>query len=323
MKRLLVSPAGLPLLALAGVNLVLWAWAGAAFAHRPELLGSALLAWLFGLRHAADADHLAAIDNVVRKLMQDGQRPRLVGLYFSLGHATVVILAAAVIAVTASDKALAGFAATGSIVGTLVSAVFLLLIALTNLHTLVDLLRGRSHHAANGLLARILAPAMRLIRRPAQMYPLGFLFGLGFDTATEVGLLALAATQAAAGLSFADVLIFPALFTAGMALIDTADSILMVSAYGWAFIDPARKRTYNLTVTILSIVVALGIGGLEVLGLIADRLPMVDPGLSDRLMNAMGYGIVLLFAGTWIVFAWRYARRQPLSAENAASGSGS
>ncbi|HET6606149.1 MAG TPA: HoxN/HupN/NixA family nickel/cobalt transporter [Rhodopila sp.] len=323
MRRLLVSPAGLPLVALAGVNLLAWSWAAIAFHHRPDLLGSALLAWLFGLRHAVDADHLAAIDNVVRKLMQEGQRPRLVGLHFSLGHSTVVILAATVIAATASSAALSGFAATGGTIGTLISSGFLLLIALVNLHTLIRLLQGRADHPPHGLLARLLRPAMRLIRRPSQMYPLGFLFGLGFDTATEVGLLALAATQAASGLSFVDVLIFPVLFTAGMALVDTADSVLMVGAYGWAFVDPARKRTYNITVTVLSVIVALGIGGLETLGLLVDRLPSIGPELPDRILDHMGYVIVAAFIATWAVFAWRYQRRRPLSVGNAASRSSS
>lgn len=295
------------------MNAFVWLWALGAFAHRPELLGGALLAWLFGLRHAADADHLAAIDNSVRKFIQDRQQAHLCGLYFSLGHATVVILAAVVIAATASTSSIDSFKDTGGLIGTAVSALFLLAIALINLRTLVALLRGRGDGPPAGMLARILRPAMRMIGRPAHLYPLGFLFGLGFDTATEVGLLALAATQAAAGLSFLQVLVFPALFTAGMALIDTADSVLMTRAYAWAFVDAARKRTYNITVTVLSIIVALVIGGIEAADLLANKfdLPALAPRLSDMAFTQLGYGIAALFAITWALFALRQQWRKP------------
>jgi high-affinity nickel-transport protein len=315
MKSLIQSSAGQSLLTLTGANLAAWLWAFHAFANRPDLLGSALLAWLFGLRHAVDADHLAAIDNVVRKLMQQGQRPSLAGLYFSLGHASVVILAATVIACTASASALIGIRQAGGIIGTLVSGGFLLLIALINLRTLIALLRGTDDVAPSGLLARILGPAIRLVRRSAHMYPLGFLFGLGFDTATEVGLLALAATQAASGVSFAQVMIFPALFTAGMALIDTADSVLMVRAYGWAFIDAGRKRLYNITVTLLSITIALAIGGLETIGLVADQLGLerISTWVSNTALNQSGFAILALFVCTWGLFAVINKRRaQPV-----------
>jgi high-affinity nickel-transport protein len=312
----LPTAAILPLGALIAANLAAWLWAAAAFADRPALLGSALLAWLFGLRHAVDADHLAAIDNVVRKLMQDGQQPRLAGLFFSLGHASVVILAAALIAATASNAAIDSFQPVGGIIGTSVSSLFLLLIALANLRTLLGLLR-RTHqhvHPTGGLLARLLRPALNLIRRPSHMFPLGFLFGLGFDTATEVGLLALAATQAAAGVSFLQVLIFPALFTVGMALVDTADSVLMVGAYGWAFADPARKRTYNIAVTAISVVLALGIAGIQAAGLLAEqtgwrgRAATLVETAADGIAN-LGFGIIALFVCAWAMAAVLYRRR--------------
>jgi high-affinity nickel-transport protein len=307
-----LRPAILPLTVLAAANLAAWLWAWQAFADRPSLLGSAMLAWLFGLRHAADADHLAAIDNVVRKLVQDGKNPGLTGLYFSLGHASVVVIASAVIAVTASGATLDRFQPVAA-AGTAVSIGFLLLIALVNLRTLVALLRGSAAAPAGGLLARAIRPAIALISRPAHMFPLGFLFGLGFDTATEVGLLALAATQAAAGVSFFQVLVFPALFTAGMALVDTADSVLMTGAYRWAFIDPARKQAYNVTVTVLSIAIALIIGGIEAIGLLADHLGLRDLSAFDDAAlpaNDLGYAIVALFAATWAAFAFRYHRRK-------------
>ncbi len=210
----------LTLAILAAANVAAWLFAYTAFSDHPTLLAAALLAWIFGLRHAADADHLAAIDNVVRKLMHEGQQPRLVGLFFSLGHSTIVVLACVLIAHSASSAVVEQFHGFGGVIGTTVSAGFLMVIAAVNLSTLVRLVRNRAtaEASASGLLAWLLRPVMRLIRRPSHMYPLGFLFGLGFDTATEVGLLTLAATQAASGVSFIQVLIFPALFTAGNGL---------------------------------------------------------------------------------------------------------
>jgi len=274
---------------LIGANVAAWAWALAEFGDRPALLGTAFLAYIFGLRHAVDADHIAAIDNVVRKLMHDGKRPLSVGFFFSLGHSTVVVLAAAAIAVTAA--ALHGrfetFKDVGGIIGTSVSAGFLLILAIANLMILkgvwrnfqnvrrggsldeedLDLLMSKS-----GFFARIFRPLFRTVARSWHMYPLGFLFGLGFDTATEIGLLGISAVEAAQGLSVWSTLVFPALFTAGMALVDTADSTVMVGAYGWAFVKPIRKLWYNLTITAASVLVALLIGGLEALGLLADKL---------------------------------------------------
>ncbi|MDR3532014.1 MAG: HoxN/HupN/NixA family nickel/cobalt transporter [Rhodopila sp.] len=315
---------GLPLGGLIAANLAAWLWAYAAFADHPALLGSALLAWLFGLRHAVDADHLAAIDNVVRKLMQDGTRPHLTGLYFSLGHSTIVILACLAIALSVSSAAIEHIRHLGEVIGTSVSATFLLIIAAINLMVLVGLIRARraDRHGAvaatQGPLTRILRPVIRMVRRPAHMYPLGFLFGLGFDTATEVGLLALAATQTAAGVGWQQVLIFPALFTAGMALVDTADSMLMSSAYGWAFIDPGRKFNYNLVVTALSVAVALGIGGIEAAGLLSDRFGLEGgfwQGASDLAdqFASLGYGIIAAFMGTWAISVFFYHRRKAVA----------
>ena len=316
---------------LIAANVAAWMWAWQAFAERPALLGTALLAWVFGLRHAVDADHIAAIDNVVRKLMQEGKRPVDAGFFFSLGHSTVVILASLAIAATtaAMQDRLSAFKAAGATIGTVVSAVFLLLIAVVNMVILRDVWRGFRHVAkggtldaagleatlaGGGLLARLCRPLFRSITRAWHMYPLGFLFGLGFDTATEVGLLGIAATQAARGMSPWQTLAFPALFTAGMALVDTADSILMVGAYGWAFVRPLRKLWYNLTITAASVVVALLIGGIEALGLLADQFGLrggvwsVVSALNDDLSH-LGFAVVGIFAAAWglsaVVYRWK------------------
>jgi high-affinity nickel-transport protein len=309
--------------ALALANLAAWAWALLAFHAHPVLLGTALLAYGFGLRHAVDADHIAAIDNVTRKLMQDGKRPVAIGTFFSLGHSTVVFLASAGVALTADalEHRLAAFKQIGGIIGTAVSAFFLLLIATMNIVILVGTYRtfrrvrqgGRYTEedmdmilARGGLLARVFRPLFRIIRQSWHMYPLGFLFGLGFDTATEVALLAISATEAAKGMSIWAVLVFPALFTAGMCLVDTTDGILMLGAYGWAFLNPIRKLFYNMTITAVSVLVALLIGGIEAFGLIADQFNLAGGfwrfihELNDN-FGALGYLIIGIFAASWLL----------------------
>jgi len=312
-------------------NLGAWIAAWLLFSNRPVLLGTAGLAYVFGLRHAVDADHIAAIDNVVRKLMQEGRKPFAAGFFFSLGHSTVVVLAAAAIAATAAtfQHRLDAFHAIGSVVGTAVSAAFLLGIGLANLFVLKGIWLGfqrirRGERLieedlnqlllGHGFIARFARPLFRLIDRSWHMYPLGFLFGLGFDTATEVGLLAISATQAAQGLSIWSVLLFPALFTAGMALVDMTDSVLMVGAYGWAFVKPLRKLWYNMTITAASVAVALFIGGLEALGLLSDRLKLsgglwdLVGALNDNLAN-FGFAVIGIFIAAWtvsvLVYRWK------------------
>jgi high-affinity nickel-transport protein len=313
---------------LAVFNIAAWAWALIAFRDYPVLLGTALLAYSFGLRHAVDADHIAAIDNVTRKLMQEGKRPVAVGFFFSLGHSTVVVLAscavaAAAIALESQFNALQN---VGGIVGTLVSALFLFVIALANVVILVGVYRtfqrvrrgGRLVEedldillSQRGLLGRLFRPLFRLIDKSWHMYPLGFLFGLGFDTATEIGLLGIAAAEAAKGMSIWSVLVFPALFTAGMSLVDTTDGILMLGAYGWAFVKPIRKLYYNMTITAVSVLVALVIGGIEALGLIGDQLELKGTfwdaigALNDN-FGMLGYVIIAIFALSWIVSAVVY-----------------
>jgi len=329
---------------LAAANAAAWAAAFVAFAGQPLLLGTALLAWSFGLRHAVDADHIAAIDNVTRKLRQDGRRPLTVGLFFALGHSTVVMLAAAAVAATASllTTRFEDFRAVGGLIGTTVSALFLFAIAAVNLVSFRDTWRawrpggatGHTHDAATldstlagGLLARLCRPLFGLIRRPWHMFPLGFLFGLGFDTATEVALLGLsaatAAQGAAQGVSLWAVLVFPALFAAGMALVDTADGVLMLGAYDWAFVKPRRKLAYNLVLTGASVAVAVVVGGLEVLGLLAERFALRG-GLWDAIgavnanANSLGFAIVGLFALTWGL-AFLLGRRADASEDSTAA----
>ena len=313
-------------------NVAVWLWAWVAFRHHPLLMGTGLLAYTLGLRHAVDADHIAAIDNITRKLMQAGQRPMTVGLWFSLGHSTVVVLASVAIAITA--KALQGPLAplreTGALVGTLVSIGFLLAIAVVNLVILRAVLRRFARLrrgepcvdedldrllAGRGLLARLLRPLFRLITRSWHMYPLGLLFGLGFDTATEIGLLGLAATSATQGLPVWSILVFPALFTAGMSLVDTTDGIFMLRAYGWAFASPLRKLGYNIVMTAVSVAVAVIVGGVEALGLLADRLHLQGRfwdaigALGDH-FGTIGYLIVAAFALCWVAsMAFYYWRR--------------
>ncbi len=316
---------------LIAANLAAWAWAWTAFHDHPTLLATALLAWVFGLRHAVDADHIAAIDNVVRKLMQDGQQPRTVGLWFSLGHSTIVVLASLAIAATAAamQGRLEAAKEIGGVVGTVVSASFLLAIGAANLAILLGIWRSFRQVrrggpldeealdtllAGRGLLARLFRPLFRAITRSWHMYPLGFLFGLGFDTVTEVGLLGISATQASQGMSPWQAMVFPALFTAGMALVDTTDSVLMVGAYGWAFVNPLRKLWYNLTITAASVLVALLIGGIEALGLLGDQLALTGPfweavGSLNDSFGYLGFAVVGIFVACWIgstiIYRWQ------------------
>jgi high-affinity nickel-transport protein len=306
-----------PVLGLFGLliagNAAAWAWALAAFHDRPALLGTALLAWSLGLRHAVDADHIAAIDNATRKLMQEGRRPLTVGLFFALGHSTVVVLASAGLAaaVPLFGEGLEQFGSIGGTVGALVSVFFLLAIAAYNLAVLRSLWRGNMQAAHGGLLARLGRPLFGLITRPWHMYFLGALFGLGFDTATEVGLLGLSASQAAQGMSPWTILVFPALFTAAMALVDTADGILMTRVYGWALAKPERRLTNNIAVTFVSVVVAVGVAVIVLLGLVSEH-----GGQSGRFWdtigalneNADGVGLVIIgaFVAIWIGAAVLY-----------------
>ncbi|HEY4792708.1 MAG TPA: HoxN/HupN/NixA family nickel/cobalt transporter [Mycobacterium sp.] len=296
-------------------------------------IGIGLTAYTLGLRHAFDADHIAAIDNTTRKLMNDGHRPLGVGFFFSLGHSSVVFGLALLIAfglkavigpVEQDSSALHHYT---SLIGTSVSGVFLYLIAIINVVILVGILRvfvqmRRGHydedeleaHLNNrGLLNRLLGRFTKSVSASWHMYPIGVLFGLGFDTATEVALLVLAGTSAAAGLPWYAILCLPVLFTAGMCLLDTIDGSFMNFAYGWAFSNPVRKVYYNITITGLSVVVALLIGTVELLGLLAEQFGWTSgfwSWLGGIDLNAIGFLIVGLFVVTWAgaLLIWRYGR---------------
>jgi high-affinity nickel-transport protein len=317
---------------LAVVNLGMWALALATFDQRPVLLGTALLAYTFGLRHAVDADHISAIDNVTRKLMQDGRRPVAVGLFFSLGHSTIVIALTAAIAVAAVlvKTRLPGLETVGGLVGTSISALFLYGIAAINVVVLVEVYRafrrvrrGLPYDEATvdgmlaqrGLIGRFFRPLMKLVSRSWHMYPIGLLFGLGFDTATEVGILGIAALEASKGMPVAAIMIFPLLFTAGMSLLDTTDGILMLGAYGWAFVKPVRKLYYNFNITLVSVLVALLVGTIEALTVVSGQLKLHGPGWDqlgalDEHFGALGFAIVGIFAGCWIVSTALYKLRR-------------
>jgi nickel/cobalt transporter (NiCoT) family protein len=307
---------------LFGLNAGAWALALVSFWQRPVLLGTALLAYTFGLRHAVDADHISAIDNVTRKLMQERKRPLGVGFFFSLGHSTVVVALTLAVAVAAAvvKSRLPAMQHAGALVGTSVSAAFLLLIAAINLIVLYDIAgtfarahRGEAFEDRNldamlerrGLMGRFFRPLLKIVDRSWKMYPIGVLFGLGFDTATEVALLGIAAVEAGKGLPVVDILIFPLLFTAGMSLIDTTDGILMLGAYGWAFVKPMRKLYYNMVITLVSVLVALVVGGIEAAGVIADQLRLnggvwdAVKGANDN-FGALGFIIVGIFLASWL-----------------------
>lgn len=307
---------------LLGYNLLTWGLTFLVFHARPDLLALALTAYTFGLRHAFDADHISAIDNVTRKLMQEKQRPVGVGLFFSLGHSTIVVVLTALIALAA--VAVSNFEQLkfiGGLIGTGVSALFLLVIAAINLVILMDVWRtfrevrmGGEYDDLTldeslnkrGLMGRFFRPLLKMTDRSWKMYPMGVLFGLGFDTATEVGLLGIAAFSAGHGVPIVAILLFPALFTAGMTLMDTTDSILMLGAYGWAFVKPIRKLYYNLNITLVSVIVALAIGGLEALSIVITELklsgaPWDQINLLNGQFGLLGVVIVGLFLVSWLV----------------------
>ena len=305
------------------LNVGAWILAFVAFAKHPVLIGTALLAYTFGLRHAVDADHISAIDNVTRKLMQERKRPVAVGFFFSLGHSTIVVALSVAIAVAASvvKTKLPSLQSVGGLVGTSVSATFLLVIAAINIVVLADIFRTfrdvrsgavYSDHSLNemlnqrGLMGRFFRPLLKIVDKSWKMYPIGVLFGLGFDTATEVGLLGIAAVEAGKGLPVWDILIFPLLFTAGMSLLDTTDGILMLGAYGWAFVKPMRKLYYNMVITLVSVLVAVVIGGIEALSIVSGQLKL-HGGAWDAIgslsgqFGTLGFIIVGIFIASWVI----------------------
>ncbi len=295
-------------------------------------LGLGLTAYTLGMRHAFDADHIAAIDNTTRKLLAEGRKPVTVGFWFSLGHSTIVFGLCLLLAF--GVRSMAGqlesddstLQSVTGVFGTLVSGTFLYVLGIVNLVVLVgilkvfrDMRRGTYDEAAleehldnRGLMNRFLRPLTKSITRPWQIYPIGVLFGLGFDTATEVGLLVLAGGAAAFQLPWYAILTLPVLFAAGMSLLDSIDGVFMNYAYGWAFSRPVRKVYYNITITALSVAVALIVGTVELVSILTEKLsinggPLAWVGALD--LNSVGFVIVALFVLTWVVAlaVWRFA----------------
>jgi nickel/cobalt transporter (NiCoT) family protein len=296
----------------------------------PQLVGLGFVAYMFGLRHAFDADHIAAVDDTVRFMLQKGRQPLGVGFFFSLGHSTVVLVLAIAIAVAAASvkTRLPQLQSMGAVIGAGVSGTFLWIIGVLNLLVLLDILKiwrtaksGTHSHAhldvllqKRGLLNRLFgARLQKMMNHSWQMYPLGLLFGLGFDTASEVGLLAMTAGASAGNLPAPAVLCLPILFAAGMTLMDTTDGVLMTKAYNWAFINPLRKIFYNITTTGLSVAVALVVGSIEIVQVFIGLLGLhgrVYDALAALDFGVLGYLIVGMFLVAWALsFAvWKFGR---------------
>jgi len=326
--------------AVVGLNVVGWAMLAAAVGGHYKItstevfgFGTGILAYTLGMRHAFDADHIAAIDNTTRKLVNEGKRPLSVGFFFSLGHSSIVFGMAMLLnfGIRALDQQVkddnSGLHNVTGIIGTTVSGTFLYVIAILNIIILTGILRvfremraGRyddeeleEQLTKRGLMNRFFGPLGRRIDTPWKMYPLGVLFGLGFDTATEVTLLVLAGSAVVSGLPFYAILSLPILFAAGMCLFDTADGCFMNFAYDWAFAKPVRKVYYNLTITGLSVFVAVFIGTIEILGLIGSEYKLTGGfwsfmGAFD--INKAGFVIVGVFVVTWAaaLAIWRFGR---------------
>ncbi|HEV7855988.1 MAG TPA: HoxN/HupN/NixA family nickel/cobalt transporter [Herminiimonas sp.] len=305
---------------LAIANLVVWLWALISLRGNSAMIGTALLAYSFGLRHALDADHIAAIDNVTRRLMQDGSRPVTVGFCFAVGHSLVVIIASIAIAAMAKTVTpyLPQLQEYGGLLSSIVSTVFLLAIGLINIVLLMDIYRAfqrmqygermsaEQMPAHNGhFFARLFRPLFGNIHNSWQMIPLGFLFGLGFETATEVALLSTSALQASQGMSFGTILLFPLLFTVGMLTVDATDGVLMLRVYGWAFVKPFRKLYYNMMLTLTSTLLALVIAAIGVSSLVQEYFHLngtfwaLIQSLHDN-YTSLGYVIIGVFTLSWI-----------------------
>ncbi len=330
LRRRLVAIYGV----LAALNLGAWGWAFLMFHDRPVFLGIAFVTYGLGLRHAVDADHIAAIDNVTRKLMEEKQRPVAVGFFFALGHSAIVVIITVAVACAASMLGrFQSFHEIGGAISTAVSSLFLLAIATMNVFIFTSVYRtyrrvraGGSYDAEDlnlllsnrGLLARLFRRLFRLVTKSWHMFPLGFLFGLGFDTATEAAMLGASASEATKGVPLLTILVFPALFAAGMSLIDTTDGVMMLGAYNWAFLKPMRKLYYNMAITLISVMVALLIGGIEAAGLIADKLGMSGGviALIDSInanFNNLGFIIIAIFLAAWAASYAIYRSRRWLA----------
>ena len=299
-----------------------------------RLAALGVLAYTLGLRHGVDADHIVAIDNTTRKLLQDGERPLTVGTWFSLGHSTVVVglVVALVIATQSVANQIPGLQGSGAIIGTTVSGIFLFLIGLVNAIIVMGIYRtfktmkeGEIDESElegllqnRGFLNRYFGGLFLIVRKPWQIYPIGILFGLGFDTASEIALFAITIVFAvSSSIPLWMILLLPFLFTCGMVLADTTDGIAMRAAYGWAFLRPIRKIYYNLTVTVISVAVAFAIGGVELLQVLASELNLTGPywnWLANLDFETMGFGIMGIFLVAWLVSTayWKFRRYDEL-----------
>lgn len=294
------------------------------------LAGLGVITYVFGLRHGVDADHIAAIDNTTRKLMQENQHPFTVGLWFSLGHSTIVV--GLIVALVFATRTIIGhipiLETGGAIIGTTVSGIFLWLIGIVNMVIVLSIYRifrelrnGKLNQAEleslldnRGFLNRYFRPLFKIVKRPWQIYPIGVLFGLGFDTATEIAVIAISVgVGVSSSVPVWMILVLPFMFACGMVLIDTTDGLTMRVAYGWAFLNPIRKIYYNLTVTVISVLVALAIGTAELLQVIANELKLTGVFwnlLSDLDFETIGFGIIIIFLASWLlsVAVWKYRR---------------
>ncbi len=284
------------------------------------LAGLGIVAYVFGLRHGVDADHLAAIDNTTRKLMQEGKKPLTVGTWFSLGHSTIVV--GLIVALVVSTRAISGsiplLQSSGAIIGTAISGTFLWLLGLVNIVIVLGIYRiytqlrnGELNQIQleellnkRGFLNRYFSPLFKIVKKPWHIYPIGVLFGLGFDTASEIALIAISVgVGVSSSVPLWMILVLPFMFTCGMVLVDTTDAVAMRMAYGWAFLKPIRKIYYNLTITAISVLVAFVIGGVEVLQVLSGELKL--SGAFWNWLNALnfetlGYGIVAIFILSWV-----------------------
>ena len=294
------------------------------------LAGLGIVAYVFGLRHGVDADHIAAIDNTTRKLMQEGKRPLAVGTWFSLGHSTIVV--GLIVVLVVSTRAVAGsipmLQSVGAVIGTAVSGTFLWIIGLLNVIIAAGIYRiykglrvGKLNSTQlqellnkRGFLNRYFSPMFKLIRKPWQIYPVGLLFGLGFDTASEVALIAISVgVGVSESVPIWMILVLPLLFTCGMVLVDTTDGVAMRMAYGWAFLKPIRKIYYNLTITIISVLVAFAVGGIEVLQVLSGELRLTGAfwtWINSINFESLGYGIISIFIVSWIASIALYRIRK-------------
>ncbi len=332
--RILRSKSVLAIVLLIIFNITAWVIAYMAFSNMPKMLMLCLVAYGFGLRHAVDADHIAAIDNVTRKFLYVKKRSVSVGFFFSIGHSTIVLIMSFLVALGTiyMQKHLADFQHIGGLIGTAISSLFLLVIALINFIIFFQTYKTFLEYKKNpsetvdidkmleqkGMMTSLFKPLFKLVTKPWHMYLVGFLFGLGFDTSTEVALLGISATQAATSMSVWSIMIFPVLFMSGMSLIDTLDGILMVNVYGWALVKPDKKLFYNMMITLLSFSVAFFIGALEALSVVSDQFGLQNGiwayinKINDS-FDYMGFYIVGIFLVCWIfaISISKFIKAQP------------